>query len=116
MYRENQNLRGEDATVFGTAVKNVWRVFGPSSFRRPDENGDLRLNKSVPLADAEMVALSGLAENRIDDNAASRIKQGFAELCLRNDVFKKAITAGTNGKGAIRSRVELARELVAAAV
>lgn len=116
MYRDNQNLRPEDSDVFITAVKNVWRVFGTSSFRRPDEKGDLRLNKSVPLADAEMVALSGVPGDSIDDDAAARIRQGFAELCLRNDVFRKAITAGTNGKGAIKSRVELARELVAAAV
>jgi uncharacterized protein with ParB-like and HNH nuclease domain len=111
-YKENPEVERHDIEVFSTAVKNVWRTFGESSFRRPDENGDLTLNKSVPLADAEMAALWDVREDRIDNALASRIRDGFAELCARNDVFRKAITSGTNGKGAISSRVGLARDLI----
>jgi hypothetical protein len=111
-YKENPDVERQDGEVFARAVRNVWRTFGESCFRRPDEKGELTLNKSVPLADAEMAALWDVPEDRIDDDVATRIREGFAELCSLNEVFKKAITSGTNGKGAIKNRVGLARDLI----
>jgi len=110
-YKENPALREQDASLFTTAVNNVWTVFGNDAFRKPDESGELTSNKSAPLADAEMVSLAVLSPDRATAHAAD-IKLGFVQLCTENETFKKAITAGTNGKGAISTRIELARSLV----
>lgn len=111
-YKDDPAREREDTRLFTTAVANVWRVFAESSFRRPDEHGALTLNKSAPLADAEMVALADVLPTQITEPVAKQIKEGFIGLCSQNEVFKKAITAGTNGKGAIANRIGLARDLV----
>lgn len=112
VYKGNPEQQKEDSWLFASAVANVWRIFGDSAFRRPDEQGALTLKKSAPLADAEMAALANVSQDRIPDDTAKQIREGFASLCSDNEVFKKAITAGTNGKGAIASRIGLARDLV----
>jgi hypothetical protein len=111
-YKDTPSLKEADSHMFILAATNVWRVFGNLAFRRPDEAGQLASKKSAPLADAEMVALSVFPPDRMTPEIASQIKDGFVRLCAENEAFKKAITAGTNGKGAIMTRVQLARELV----
>lgn len=111
-YKERPETQQQDTQLFTLAVNNVWRVFGPAAFRRPDETGQLVSKKSAPLADAEMVGLAEMATDRITDQIGGRIRDGYIDLCLKNQDFRKAITAGTNGKGAITTRVRLARQRV----
>jgi hypothetical protein len=111
-YRERPETQQRDAQLFMVAVTNVWRVFGAAAFRKPDDAGQLISRKSVPLSDAEMAALSDILPDRITDDVAARIRDGYIDLCLRDPEFQKAISAGTNGKGAITTRVQLARKRV----
>ena len=111
-YKEKPDLQQDDTRAFTTAVTNVWRVFGASAFRKPNEKREFLSKKSAPLADAQMAALASVPKEKITPETASRIQDGFLDLCIRNQTFRKAITAGTNGKGAITNRVSIARACV----
>jgi hypothetical protein len=112
LFKERPETQQQDRQLFSTAIANVWRVFGPDAFRKPDDAGKLVSRKSVPMSDAEMAGLSELPTDRITDEIAVRLRDGYVRLCLDNPDFQKAITAGTNGKGAITTRVQLARQRV----
>jgi len=114
-YKENPALRQVDAGLFTVAVRNCWRVFGEQAFRRPGLDGP-QSKKSAPLADAVMTALGDVQSERLNDDTATRIRAAVDELCDRDEAFKKAISTGTNGKGAIRTRIEAARNAVRAIV
>jgi hypothetical protein len=111
-YRQDPSLPRSDAALFSTAVQNVSLVFGNDAFRRPDDNRQFSSNKSAPLADAEMISLSEVQSNLLTAPVCDELKAGFIDLCLNNEGFRRSITAGTNGKSAIATRVRLAKELV----
>ncbi len=114
-YRENLSLRQEDTELFTVAVRNCWQVFGEQAFRRPGLDGP-QSKKSAPLADAVMTALSDVQSERLNPVNSAQIRTAINELCDRDEEFKKAISTGTNGKGAIRTRIEAARNAVRAIV
>ncbi len=113
-YVGNSNLASADRRRFLLAVNNCWNVFGTNAFRKNAES-----KKSAPLADAVMISLSGYAPDVVAPKAAN-IRDAIDTLLAghenRHEEFQKAFGTGTNGKSAIRTRIELAREAVALAV
>jgi len=113
-YAHNQGLASTDRTLFERAIENCWIVFGDSVFRRPSTD-----KKSAPLADAVMISLSGYGPNVVEPKAGE-IRAAIGKLLSGDDEkaqeFQKAFGTGTNGKGAIRTRIELAREAVRVAL
>jgi hypothetical protein len=114
-YDANQQAEEEDSRRFMWAVTNCHRIFGVDAFRKPGD-GQRPSNRSAPLADALMVALSNADPAAIADPVAGQIKDGISVLVTQDAEFRKAITAGTNGKGAITVRVTKARAVVASAL
>lgn len=113
-YAQNQTLAVADSALFRRAVDNCWIVFGDSAFRKSTDS-----KKSAPLADAVMISLSGYASDVVAAKAANI--RAAIELLLTGDTqsqreFQKAFGTGTNGKGAIRTRIERAKEAVRSAI
>jgi hypothetical protein len=94
-----------DRQEFTNAITNSWTIFGPDAFRRPLEMNKLS-RKSAPLADSVMVALRVLDPSTVDPNKAASIRNAVDTLCNQDQEFRDAITKGTNGKGAIKTRIE----------
>lgn len=113
-YKVNAASREADAREFRQAVSNCMAVFGSDAFR-PRKPGKKRVNRSAPYADAVMQALAGVEPDRLNEQVVVEIRLGFAKLSTETPEFIKAIDKGTNGETAIRTRIGLARELVAAA-
>jgi Protein of unknown function DUF262 len=109
-YAKDQGLAQADHDLFVKAAENCWTVFGDAAFRK-----DPQAKKSAPLADAVMIALSGYPAATVQPKA-ERIRNAIQNLLDTNEDFRKAFGTGTNGKGAIRTRIELAKEAVKVAV
>jgi hypothetical protein len=106
-YKQTPELESTDSILFLRTVGNCWRVFGDAAFKRPSSGV-----KSAPLADALMFALCGVEPSRITDGIANQITVAVAKLYGENEVFQKSISYGTNGKGAIETRLTAAKHLV----
>lgn len=109
-YVQRPELEQEDRALFQHAIENCWTVFGSAAFRKSPES-----KKSAPLADAVMISLAEYPHDVIAGRAAA-IRAAIQRLLNDNADFQKAFGTGTNGKGAIRTRISLAKEAVAAAV
>jgi hypothetical protein len=109
-YVKNPALAQADHDVFVKAAENCWTVFGEAAFRKSAQS-----KKSAPLADAVMIALSGYATAVVQPRAQD-IRAAIQALLDSNADFLKAFGTGTNGKGAIRTRIELAKEAVKVAL
>jgi hypothetical protein len=113
-YAQNQGLAAADTERFRRAVENCWTVFGADAFRKA-----AGAKKSAPLADAVMVSLADYAPNVVAPRSAN-IRAAINTLLTGNaddhKEFQKAFGTGTNGKGAIRTRIELAKEAVKVAI
>jgi uncharacterized protein with ParB-like and HNH nuclease domain len=109
-YVANPGLEQEDRERFIKAIENSWTVFGAEAFRK-----DPQSKKSAPLADAVMIALSGYPADVVRAKAVE-IRAAIQGLLDNNEDFRKAFGTGTNGKGAIRTRIELALQAVSSAV
>ncbi|MGD0544465.1 MAG: DUF262 domain-containing protein [Candidatus Acidiferrales bacterium] len=112
LYKEQQNLKEADTSTFRRAIENTWRIFGDDAFKRPGAPK----YKSAPLADAIMIALSTVEPAQIGDDTAEIIKAGIEDLCLNNKAFQNSISRGTNGKGAITTRITVTTDLVTGAL
>jgi Protein of unknown function DUF262 len=76
LYKQHPELLAEDEKQFLTAVKNCWRVFGENAFRKPTTG-----NRSAPMADAYMVALSTVdPKDLADDKAALKVGTALTHL------------------------------------
>jgi Protein of unknown function DUF262. len=106
-YIKNPNLAKSDQTKLENATKNCLKIFGQSAFRNPSKQG--KGKRSLPIAEAVLVALADLPPTTITDDVVKRIQTSFAALC-EDPVFSKSITSGTNGKGAIKTRISMTRE------
>jgi hypothetical protein len=113
-YAQDQALAAADRAHFQRAVENCWIVFGESAFRKTAD-----AKKSAPLADAVMISLSEYPSDVVTQKAAN-IRTAIGTLLTGNEEshkeFQKAFGTGTNGKGAIRTRIELAKAAVRAAI
>jgi hypothetical protein len=111
-YKQQPALKDADNQLFMTAVGNSLTVFNDSAFRRPTTG-----QRSAPLADAYMVALSEIDPQALDDaRKRERVRQALNRLATEDAEFQKAFGTGTNGKGAISLRIEKAKEAVRAAL
>jgi hypothetical protein len=106
-FEKNPALEDEDRTSFLQAVDNCWIVFGTDAFRQGKKN-----QQSAPLADAVLYSLAKVDRELIKTETRQTLKDGFQLLCKEDTAFVKAITSGTNGIGAIRTRLSRAEELV----
>ncbi len=106
-YEQDASLEAQDEGDFKRAVENTKKIFGPTAFQRATGP------KSAPLADAIMTSLSKLRPERVEGHLVAALRTALTEL-ISNPEFEKAITSGTNGKGAIRTRIALAQERVRA--
>lgn len=113
-YVQNQGLEAADRDRFHRVINNCWIVFAGNAFRKSAD-----AKKSAPLADAVMISLSDYASDVVTPKAAN-IRAAINTLLNGNDAkdqeFQKAFGTGTNGKGAIRTRIELAKEAVKVAI
>ncbi len=110
-YHNDPALPAADEASFSRAVSNSFRVFGDDAFRKPLATGELG-NKSAPLADAVMVGLSAAVPEELTPARCEKIVAGVRALCVENGEFQKAIGTGTNGKGAIKTRITLFGQLL----
>ncbi|MBA3963501.1 MAG: DUF262 domain-containing protein [Chthoniobacterales bacterium] len=106
-YEVDSSLETLDRAVFERATENCWTVFGAQAFQKPGSK-----LKSAPLADAEMQALSDVDPEKLDKATVEAICGKMAEAQSADADFLKAISTGTNGKGAIVYRIEKAKEIV----
>jgi hypothetical protein len=107
-YKTQPHLKNEDAQRFAQAVRTCHRIFGSGAFFKPP-NKDGKRQRSFPLADALMVAFADYPTAAITDDQAAKARELVAGL-FENDAFVKAIGTGTNGRGAIATRITLAQE------
>ena len=106
-YKGQPELEQRDRERFLRAVKSCWRIFGKDAFYKPYKDG--KHQRSFPLADALMVAFSDYEPEAITDVQAAAARDLVSELFANSD-FQKAIGTGTNGRRAIATRIDLARE------
>lgn len=111
-YKTDVALADKEATRFANAVTNAWAIFGKEAFRNKTKT---RKTKSVPLAEAVLIALADVSAATITPAAADGIRKAVEELCANED-FAKAISTGTNGKGAIKTRVGMTKAAFSAFV
>ena len=107
-YNDDAGLEARDAAVFDRSTANCWTVFAEDAFRKPESN-----RKSVPLADAVMIALSEVEPAKLTPTIITGIQTALKKLCSEDPEFQKAINIGTNGKGAIACRIKAAKKAVA---
>ena len=111
-YKQQPAMKEADKLLFATAVENSWKVFGDSAFRRPSTG-----QRSMPLADAYMVALADVNPQLLSDpQKRDKVAAALNSLAASDADFQKAFGTGTNGKGAITMRVERAKAAVLAAL
>lgn len=113
-YKSSKEIRVKDTEVFSRAIKNSWAVFGKDAFKKPKPGADgvLLAYKSAPLSDSIMSAFSQIEPEKITPVLRPKLRAAIMELCIHNEAFRKSISTGTNGKGAIRTRIDLARTAV----
>ena len=109
-YEKDATLAKADREIFARATENCWTVFREAVFRK-----DAQSKKSAPLADAVMIALSDYPADIVREKAQN-IRAAITGLLETNEEFRKAFGTGTNGKGAISTRIRLAREAVHAVI
>lgn len=102
-YKTEPFLKEDDERKFRRAARNAWVVFGNKAFRKPS-NGV----RSLPLADAVLIAMAGIPPETVDLKGAEPYRTAL-DLLFQDGAFTKAISSGTNGKGAITTRINLAR-------
>ncbi|MDP9901292.1 DUF262 domain-containing protein [Variovorax ginsengisoli] len=108
----DESYLDEEKEAFHRAINSIKRVFGADlAFTRQDEKKRL---KSAPLADALMAAFSDINPAKLDSHMADSLKSELQKMLDTDGQFRDAITTGTNGKGAIQTRVEKLKKLVAA--
>lgn len=109
-YVAQPEVKDADRKKFMNASRNAWKIFGSDAFRNPEKRQTGP--KSVPLAEAVMIALADYRPEDIAEDKHVRIRQEVARLCI-DPGFSKAISTGTNGKGAIITRINAARQAFA---
>jgi hypothetical protein len=104
-YTRDATTEAADEAIFRRGAEACWKVFGSRAFQRGTGP------KSAPLADAMMNSLCLVNPERMDPSLRRLLGAELNGL-MQNEAFEKAISSGTNGKGAIRTRIELARAAV----
>lgn len=113
-YDQDIGLEKNDRESFLNAVKNCWRIFGDKAYLKPPRK-DSKPRRSVPLADAVTIALADFPCEKITEEKAEKIRNAYQEL-FSNDEYSKSISQGTNGKGAISTRINMTKAAIAKAL
>lgn len=120
---EMRVLNGEDSQIRGSLVDAFDRtmrlanvVFDGSAFRKP-ANGETsrRPPFSKALFDCFAVALwHAIADGKAEaiEADAKRIRERFAEALEHNDAFRESVTYSTRDVGAVKTRFEVAKNIV----
>jgi len=116
LYSEEKERADDDKRSFDWAVKNCWKVLGENAFRRNQMDGQPSGKRSTPLGDALLIAFSDIDPKELTDGAASAMRQAIFSLLSNDTEFQKAVSTGTNGKGAITLRVRRAQQAVRSAL
>jgi hypothetical protein len=116
LYDEKSHSADEDRHSFDWAVKNCWKVLGEHAFRKNQMDAQPSGKRSTPLGDALLIAFADIDPKDITDAAAGAIKLTIHKLLADDLEFQKAISTGTNGKGAITLRVRRAEQAVRSAL
>jgi hypothetical protein len=103
-YKSKPEMGSEDEARFLRTVKGCWKIFGREAFFRPGKQ-----QRSFPLADALMVAFADYEPDLITDAQVVKARALKLDLCANAD-FQKAIGTGTNGRGAIATRIKMAKQ------
>lgn len=108
-YKTHPDLEQSDHDRFVRATENCWRIFGATAFVRPTGR------RSVPLADAVMIALADVPPADVTEAKAAAVRTAMTQL-FENENFTKSFGTGTNGRGAISTRITMTREAFAQAL
>jgi hypothetical protein len=108
-YKAQPDLEQSDRERFTRATENCWRIFGDAAFVRPTGR------RSVPLADAVMIALADVQPAMVTDEKAAAVRNAMNQL-FQKEQFTKSFGTGTNGRGAISTRITMTREAFAQAL
>ena len=111
-YARDNTASEKDRIRFMNAHRNAKRIFDSEAFRKPIPGGGRNTNKSAPFADAILAALTDLDTSKITPTVIMQIKDKFDQLILEDESFRNSITAGTNGKGSIETRISIAKKAV----
>ncbi len=109
-YKTQSNLKGQDQDRFLRAVRSSLRIFGDRAFYKRDSE-----QRSFPLADAVMVALADYDPDGITNEQAAKAR-GLIDELFSDAAFQKAIGTGTNGQGAISTRISLVSQVASEAL
>lgn len=112
-YEQDNSLTTADEQLFKRATANCMQVFGETAFRKADDSRSSGLgNRSAPYADAVMQSLADHETKAFSSERITAIKKAFDNL-LKDSDFRSAISTGTNGESAIRTRIQRAKDAVA---
>jgi hypothetical protein len=114
-YKKDESLMAADTAVFRQAVANCLEVFGADAFKKPGKDGAGVGQRSAPYADAVMQALAEWPTTAFTDTVKAHVRASFVSL-YNNAKFRAAVSTGTNGESAIKNRIQMAKDAVAAAV
>jgi hypothetical protein len=106
-----------DARLFRQTLRNCLQVFGEAAFKKPETDGSTAARRSAPYADAVMQALADVETSMLtNDDVCDRVRRAFSQLFASNREFREAVSTGTNGETAIKTRIRLAKEAVRTAI
>lgn len=106
-YVSDKDIQKIDLNRFNNAITNSLKVFGVNSFRNPEKKA--KGPASLPIAEAIMIGLADITPDSITDEIAAAIRDSFAQL-FKDSNYVKSVSSGTNGKGAISTRINMTKE------
>lgn len=111
-YGKNPMLKDQDENIFKKALVAAKKIFGTEAFRKPIDGKTSK--RSAPLADAILYGCSKIEVSKFDSTKIDKARKGLENLFKQNTDFLSAVSKGTNGKGAIATRVEAVERMLIA--
>lgn len=112
----NRNLTQEQLDIFrqtfNRTIESCNLLWPEVAFNKPVANNQWRTQLISPLYDAEMVAVTLLINNQIQQlsQIPNQVIQMTRNLFENNDVFTMAVTQATNNRTNIVARIEIMRD------
>jgi hypothetical protein len=103
-YAVDASQREVDKEAFSRAVECAHLVLGDDAFRKP-ANSTRRSPRSAPFADAVMHAFAYVDPTKVNKTLASAAKKAIYDQFQKAD-YAAATGSGTNGRSAIKLRLE----------
>jgi len=105
-YEADPKLQRKDEERFHIGISNSLKVFGENAFRNANKKSSGP--RSLPIADAVMIGLADIPSEKMNEKVVGRLRDEFKLLC-NDEAFSRAVSSGTNGRGAIRTRITMAK-------